>query len=142
MIHHEVTIHLDQPVEQVFAFLMDTSKLSTWQSNLIKSEPLTEGPLRTGSRFREVRRINNKETEIQGEITALEPNKRLETKTATGPQAMVSYSLAPEQGGTRLSYKFSLVTSGLMRLLEPMIASSIKKDTEADFETLKRILKN
>ena len=142
MIRHEVTIHLDRPVEQVFAFLMDTSKLSTWQCNLIKSEQLTEGPLRAGSRFREVRLINNKETEIQGEITALEPNKHFETKTATKPQAMVSYSLDPEQGGTRLKYKFVLITSGLMRLLEPMIASSIKKDTESDFETLKRILEN
>jgi uncharacterized protein YndB with AHSA1/START domain len=142
MIQHEVTIHLNKPVEQVFAFLMDTSKLSTWQSNLIKSEQLTDGPLRTGSRFREVRRINNKEEEIQGEITALEPNKRLETKTVTKPQAMVSYSLDSEPGGTRLRYKFILITSGLMRLMEPMIASSIKKDTEADFETLKRVLEN
>jgi hypothetical protein len=70
MIQHEVTIHLNRPVEQVFAFLLDTGKLSTWQSNLIKSEQLTEGPLRTGSRFREVRRIGKRETEIQGEITA------------------------------------------------------------------------
>ena len=142
MIQHEVTIHLNKPVDQVFAFLMDTSKLSTWQSNLIKSEQLTEGPLRTGSRFREIRRINNKEEEIQAEITALEHNKRLETKTVTKPQAMVSYSLDPEQGGTRLKYKFILITSGLMRLMEPMIASSIKKGTEADFETLKRVLEN
>ncbi|HET6821395.1 MAG TPA: SRPBCC family protein, partial [Anaerolineales bacterium] len=139
MIQHEVSIHLDKPVEQVFAFLMDTGKLATWQSNLIKSEQLTEGPLRAGSRFREVRRINNKETEIEGEITSLEPNRRLETKTFTKPQAMVSYSLDPEQGGTRLRYKFILITNGLMRLLEPVIASSIKKDTEADFETLKRM---
>src|SRR5918996_167622 len=142
MIQHEVSIHLNQPVEQVFAFLVDTGKLSTWQSNLIKSEPLTKGPLRTGSRFREIRRINNKEEEIEAEITALEPNKRLETKTVTKPQARVSYSLDPEQGGTRLKYKFVLETSGLMRLLEPMIARSIKKDTEADFETLKRVLEN
>ena len=142
MIQHEVTIHLDKPVEQVFAFLMDTGKLATWQSNLIKSEQLTEGPLRAGSRFREVRRINNKETEIEGEITSLEPNRCLETKTSTRPQAMVSYSLDPEQGGTRLRYKFILITSGLMRLLEPVIASSIKKDTKADFETLKRMLEN
>jgi uncharacterized protein YndB with AHSA1/START domain len=142
MIQHEVTIHLNKPVEQVFAFLMDTSKLSMWQSNLIKIEQLTEGPLRTGSQFREVRRINNKEEEIQGEITALESNKRLETKTATKPQARVSYSLDPEQGGTRLRYKFVLITSGMMRLLEPIIASSIKKDTQADFEALKRILEN
>jgi hypothetical protein len=53
---------------------------------------------------------------------------------------MVSYALDPEQGGTRLRYKFVLITSGLMRLLEPVISSSIKKDTQADFETLKRIL--
>jgi len=142
MIQHEVTIHLNKPVEQVFAFLLDTSKLATWQSNLIKSEQLTEGPLHTGSRFREVRRINNKEEEIEGEIIALEPNSRLETRTVTKPQAIVSYSLAPEQGGTRLQYKFVLVTSGLMRLLEPVIRSSIKKGTEADFETLKHVLEN
>ena len=142
MIQHEVTIYLDKPVEQVFAFLVDTSRLITWQSNLIKSEQLTEGPLRTGSRFREVRRINNKEEQIEGEITVLEPNKRLETKTVTKPQAMVSYTLEPEQGGTRLHYKFVLETSGPMRLMEPIMASSIKKGSEADFQTLKRILEN
>jgi uncharacterized protein YndB with AHSA1/START domain len=140
MIKHEVTIHLNKPVEQVFAFLTDTSKLTTWQSNLIKSEQLTEGPLRAGSRFREVRRIANKEEEIEAEITVLEPNKRLETKTVTKPQAMVSYILDPEQGGTGLRYKFVLETSGPMRLMEPMMANSIKKGSEADFETLKHIL--
>jgi len=60
MIQHEVTIHLNRPVEQVFAFLMDTSKLSTWQSNLIKTEPLTAGPLRLGILIREVRRLGRR----------------------------------------------------------------------------------
>ncbi|HEX5838826.1 MAG TPA: SRPBCC family protein [Anaerolineales bacterium] len=142
MIQYEVSIHLDRPVDQVFAFLMDTGKLSTWQSNLIKSEPLTEGPLRTGSRFREIRRIQGKESEIEAEITALEPNSRLETRTVSKPQAQVSYSLDTEQGGTRLKYNFTLETSGLMRLLEPIIAKSIRKDTQSDFETLKRVLES
>ena len=142
MIQHEVTIHLNRPVEQVFAFLMDTGKLSTWQSNLIKMEQLTEGPLRAGSRFREVRRLGKKESEIQGEITVFEPNKRFETKTITKPQVTVSYSFEAENGGTRLKHKFVMFTSGLMRLLEPLIASSIKKESESDFETLKHILEN
>ena len=140
MIQHEVTIHLNRPVEQVFSFLMDTGKLSTWQSNLIKMEQLTEGPLRAGSRFREVRRLGRRETEIQAEITAFEPNKRFETKTLTKPQVTVSYSLEAEAGGTRLKHKFVMLTGGLMRIMEPLIASSIKKDTETDFETLKHIL--
>jgi uncharacterized protein YndB with AHSA1/START domain len=142
MIQHEVTIHLNRPVEQVFAFLIDTGKLSTWQSNLIKMEQLTAGPLRAGSRFREVRRLGRRESEIQGEITAFEPNRRFETKTITKPQVMVSYSFEAENGGTRLKHKFVMLTSGLMRLLEPLIAGSIKKESEADFETLKRILEN
>jgi uncharacterized membrane protein len=142
MIQHEVTIHLDRPVEQVFAFLMDTGKLPMWQSNLIKNEPLTQGPLRLGSRFIEVRRIGRKESEIQAEITAFEANKRFETKTLTKPQVTVSYSFEAKNGGTQLKHKFIMLTSGLTRLLEPMIASSIKKESEADFETLKRILEN
>ena len=142
MIQHEVTIHLNRPVEQVFAFLMDTGKLSTWQSNLIKMEQLTEGPLRAGSRFREVRRLGRRDSEIQGEITVFEPNKRFETKTITKPQVTVSYSFEAENGGTRLKHKFVMLTSGLMRLLEPLIAGSIKKESESDFETLKRVLEN
>jgi len=142
MIQHEVTIHLNRPVEQVFAFLMDTGKLSTWQSNLIKTEQITEGPLRAGSRFREVRRLGRRESEIQGEITVFEPNKRFETKTLTKPQVTVSYSFEAEDGGTRLKHKFVMLTSGLMRLLEPLIAGSIKKESASDFETLQRILEN
>jgi uncharacterized protein YndB with AHSA1/START domain len=142
MIQHEVTIHLNRPVEQVFAFLADTGKVSTWQSNLIELKPLTEGPLRVGSRFREIRRLGRKESEIQGEITVFEPNKRFETKTITKPQVTVSYSFEAENGGTRLKHKFVMLTTGLMRLLEPLIAGSIKKESASDFETLKRILEN
>jgi Polyketide cyclase / dehydrase and lipid transport. len=142
MIQHELTIHLNRPVEQVFAFLADTGKVSTWQSNLIELKPLTEGPLHVGSRFREIRRLGRKDSEIQGQVTAFEPNKRLETKTTTKPEVTVSYSFDPENGGTRLRYKFVMLTTGLMRLLEPLIAGSIKKESESDFEALKRILEN
>ena len=142
MIQHEVTIHLNRPVEQVFAFLMDTTQLTTWQTNLIKIDKITEGPLRMGSRFQEVRRRGRKESRIQGEITAFEPNKRFETKTSTKPQVTVSYLLEPEEGGTRVKHKFVMLTSGFMRLLEPMIAKSIREENNMDFENLKRVLEN
>src|SRR5688572_17840451 len=129
MVQHEVSIHLNRPVEQVFAFLIDPGNLRAWQSNLIETEQLTERPLRVGARFREVRRIGRRPAEIQAEITHFEPNKRFSTQTITQPKASVSYTLDPEKGGTRLSYKFVLQTSGMMRLLEPLIAGSIKKES-------------
>src|SRR5262245_51703126 len=142
MIQHEVSIHLNQPVEQVFAFLIDPDNLRTWQSNLIETEQLTESPLRVGTRFREVRQMGRRPTEYQAEITEFEPNKRFATKTLTGPNCWVTYIFEPENGGTRLSYKFVLQTNGIMRLLEPLIAGSIKKDSHSDFETLKSVLES
>jgi len=140
MIQHEVTIHINRPVEQVFAFLADAKNLRTWQSNLVENEQLTEEPLGVGTRFREVRRMGPRQSEIQAEITVFEPNKRFATKTLTKPQVTVNYAFEAEDGGTRLTNKFVMLTSGFMRLLEPLIASSIKKDTDSDFEKLKRVI--
>jgi len=142
MIQHEVSIHLSQPVEHVFAYLIDPVELRAWQSNLIETEQLTENPVRIGTRFREVRQIGGRPTEYQAEIIELEPNKRFTTKTLSGPPCVVSYTFDAKNGGTQLEYKFVLQTSGIMRLLEPMIAGSIKKDTEKDFQKLKQILES
>lgn len=142
MIQHEGTVHLNCPIEQVFAFLMDTTQLTTWQPNLVKIDKLTEGPLRMGSRFQEVRRLGRKESAIQGEIIALEPNKRFETRTLTKPQVTVSYFLEPEEGGTRLKHRFIMLTSGFMRLMEPLIAKSIREESELEFANLKRVLES
>src|SRR5262245_25017369 len=116
MIQHEVSVYLNQPVEQVFTFLVDAGKVTAWQSNLIKLEQITEGPVRLGSRFHEVRRLGRKDSEIYGEVTALEPNRRFETTTLTQPHVIVNYLFAPEGKGTRLTRRFVMLTRGFMRL--------------------------
>lgn len=141
MIQHEVTIHVNRPVEQVFAFLIDPSNLRAWQSNLVETEQLTE-PLQVGTRFREVRQMGPKQAEILAEITAYEPNKHFATRTLSKPQVTVSYSFEPKNTGTQLNYRFVMQTSGIMRLLEPLIAGSIKKDSHSDFGRLKQVLES
>lgn len=142
MIQYETSVLINQPVEKVFAYLADARNLRAWQADLLEHESLTEGPIRVGARFREVRQTGPSKSDFQAEITAFEPNKRFSTKTITGPQATVGYTFHAEQGGTRVTHQFSLQTSGLMRLMEPLMAGSIKKDTEKDFQRLKQILEN
>lgn len=140
MIQHKATVHLNRPVEQVFSFLTDNHNLRMWQSNLIESEQLTDGPMRVGTRIREVRRLGRRPSEIQAEITAFEPNRRFATKTLIEPLVTVSYEFEAEDSGTRLTYTFVMLTRGMMRLLQPLISGSIKKQTAADFEKLKQVL--
>ena len=142
MIQDEVTIHINRPVEQVFTFLADTKNLRSWQSGLVENEQLTEGSIGIGTRFREVRRTGPRNSEIQAEMTDFESNKRFATKTITKQQVTASYTFDEENGGTRITHKFVMITSGFMRLLEPLIAGSMKKDTDSDFEKLKHILEH
>ena len=45
MIHHEISMHLNCPPPEVFAFLADPQKVMLWQPDLVKSEIVTAGPL-------------------------------------------------------------------------------------------------
>ena len=141
MVRHSHTIHIDRPVGQVFAYLAEPAHLRDWQSSLIENRLLTEGPLRAGSRFREVRRTGPGKTELEAEVVVFdEPSGRLSTRTLTKPPVTVSYALDPDAGGTRLRYEFGMRTAGLMRLMEPLTAASIRKDTSADMQRLKSLL--
>ena len=51
MIQHTATMHLNCPVEEVFAFVADHHNLRRWQSNLIGSEQLTDGPVRASAKY-------------------------------------------------------------------------------------------
>jgi uncharacterized protein YndB with AHSA1/START domain len=142
MIQYEISVFISQPIEKVFAYLADARNLRAWQADLIENEQLTEGTIHVGTRFRELRQTGPSKSQIQAEITAFEPNKGFSTKTIVGPQATISYAFNAEQGGTSVVYQFALQTRGFMRLMEPLMAGSIKKDAEADFQKLKHILEN
>ncbi|MGA2322049.1 MAG: SRPBCC family protein, partial [Solirubrobacteraceae bacterium] len=47
------TVEIARPPDEVFAFVTDPSKLSAWQ-DAEEVQQLTEGPVRAGTRFREV----------------------------------------------------------------------------------------
>ena len=140
MIQHTTSVHVQRPIEDVFAFIADGHNLTTWQHAVLEHEDLSEGPLGVGSRFREVRHVNGKPTEILAHITAYEANKRFATYTETEPLVTVRYEFASEHGGTRVDYTFVMETHGVMRVMEPLIARSIKKGASQDFETLKQVL--
>jgi hypothetical protein len=142
MIKHEITIQVNRPVEAVFAFVTDGHNLAKWQADLMEHESLTSEPPCVGSRFREVRQIRGRPTEIRAHITEFEVNRRFATQTETFPQVNVSYSIQPENSGTRINYEFVMKASGLMRLIEPMISGSIIKGSKADLEKLKHVLES
>lgn len=142
MITNEASILINRPVEQVFAFLSDPQNRSKWQANLVKSEKVTDGSVRLGTRLREFRQMGRREVETHVEVTSLESNQRFSTKTITKPLVTDNYMFESENGGTRIRHQYTMTTSGIMRLLEPLIAGSVKNGLNESFENLKRLLES
>ena len=57
MITLERTDTIERPIEEVWAFAHDLSKSSLWQTTLIESTQLNDGPFRVGTRISETRRF-------------------------------------------------------------------------------------
>src|SRR2546422_8347853 len=118
----ERSIVIDRPVDDVWNYVHDPSKDVTWQSTLIESEQLTDGPVGVGTKVREVRQFLGIRIEMAWEVTEFEPTSRSSIKGISGPVPLSgSYVLAPLNGGTSLTVLGELDAHGLFKLAEPVL---------------------
>jgi hypothetical protein len=103
-------------------------------------EPLQPGPWRQGLEFREVRRIGPRPVEVRSRIAAFDPGRGMDLESLTGPSFRGHWRLSPVEGGTRLKWNGELASSGLMRVLAPLIQRQFRQTTAANFARLKDVL--
>ena len=141
IIRNRVIIH--RPVNDVFAFVTDPTTTPQWQANLVRSEVLTPGPMRAGTRVLEVRRLGNAERQAEWEITDYEPPTRrgYVYPAGFGPIRQQGVStFEPTEGGTLLSFTAFIEAPFPFNLLLPLLARLMQRQNDKSFATLKRVL--
>ena len=137
----ERSIVIERPIDEVWEFVHDPTKDAMWQSMLVESQQLTEGPLRVGTRRREVRQFLGLRIEMNLELTEYEPNRRSSLKAVSGPIPLSgSYLLEAVDGATRLTAAGELDAHGLFKLAEPVFARITGRELEANLGHLKDLL--
>ena len=71
----ERSIVIDRPVNEVFNFVHEPRNDASWQTTLIESTQVDDGPLRVGTQIRERRRFLGIQVEMTKEITEFEPTE-------------------------------------------------------------------
>lgn len=140
MVTNELSITINRPVEEVFAYVSDAQNGPIWQKELLESHRLTDGPVGVGTQYAGVRKFMGRKVESVMEYTTYEPNKKVEYKSISGSPFVQTYLFESSGEGTQLTTRLEVETSGLMGLAEPLIASGIKKEVDASFVILKDIL--
>jgi hypothetical protein len=144
MITNQMAITINRPLAEVFAYVSDLQNSPQWQKGLLEVRRISEVPLGTGAQYMDVRKFKggrNVESVIQ--CTTYEPDKKIVLKTISSSWPYEdTYLFESVAGGTRLTNRLALQTSGLMAMAGPLISAGLRLDMKANFATLKDMLEN
>ncbi len=142
MIDFTIETEIARPPEEVFAFATDPAQLPRWQTNAVSAVPEEPGPLRVGSRLREVHRgPGGREIESLVEVSALEPDRAFALRMLEGPLPVdADLHFEPAGAGTRLRFRVHGQPGGAKRLLQPLLRLALKRQFRQHCEDLKRVL--
>jgi uncharacterized membrane protein len=139
----ERSIVIDRPIGEVWEYVNDPSNDVTWQSTLLESEQLTDGPVGVGMRVREVRQFLGVRIETAWEVKEYEPTSRSSIESVSGPVPFKgSYVLESVNGGTKLTVVGELDAHGLFKLAEPVFARMTARELESNLGHLKDLLES
>jgi uncharacterized protein YndB with AHSA1/START domain len=142
MIHIEHSIQIDRPRGEVFAYLTDPSHLPAWQKGIAEVKLLDAGPVRIGWRFEETVRSGFVKFRMTCTVTDLKSGERFGLDAVSnGPfDCKARYDLQATGGGTRLTFVGTARLKGLWRLLQPMLARELTRETRGELEALKTLV--
>jgi uncharacterized protein YndB with AHSA1/START domain len=110
------TVEIARAPEHVFAFMIDPAKLSVWQ-DAEHVQQLSDGPVRAGTRFREVHKTMGRRRVELTEVVECDPGRVFHIRVVEGPPVDGRWELAPTPGGgTRLTLTPFAHLGGRMRI--------------------------
>ena len=138
MIEH--SIEVDRPAEDVFAYLDQLERHREWQAQIVSATLESDGPVRVGTRVREIRRIGGREQDASYEITEHDPPRRSAFRGIAGPvRPLGRVTVEPIGDGSRarVSIEFTLVGHGIGKLIAPLARMQARKSIVESQERLK-----
>jgi len=137
----ELSIVINRPVEEVFAFVSNPENNPMWSSVSKEVKITSAGPIGVGTTYRSVVAFLGRRMEGEVEFTEYEPNRSFAQKTRSGPVPVESrVTFERVEGGTRVTNTQVAEPGGFFKLAEPLLVSMIKRQFEADFANLKDLL--
>src|ERR1700737_2408946 len=142
MIQFTVQTEIARPPAEVFAYVTDPTKLATWQTNTVSAIAETDGPLGIGTRVREVHRApGGKQLASLVEVSEYEPDRVFALRMLEGALPIhARITFEPTELGTRVQLDAYGQPSGPMRLAQPLLRLTLKRQFAGYCATLKEVL--
>jgi uncharacterized membrane protein len=136
----ELSVVINRPLEECFAYLTDLANDLEWRREWIDAENTTHGPHGVGARYRLTGALLGRRIATEYEAIAYEPNRLAAWKAVSGPLPLIfSRAFESVEGGTRVTMHYE-GDGGLLKLAGPLVAGIGRRQLEGDFPKLKQQL--
>lgn len=143
MIEFMIETEIERPVADVFAYVTDPERLATWQSNTVSAAQEGDGPLGLGTRLREVHRAGGRELKSLVEVSEYEPDRAFALHVVEGALPVdARITLEPTESGTLMRFGAHGQPTGALRLAQPLLRRTLKRQFAGHCATLKQVLEN
>jgi uncharacterized protein YndB with AHSA1/START domain len=136
----EVQAVIDQPVERVFAYLVNPLLWRDFAPACVMRRPLSGGHPRVGARWESADRIGPFTVRFVDELAELEPNRRVVWRSSAPWNARVEYACEPDPAGTRIRATYGGAMSGALRPLAIVPRPVMGWILAQDFRRLRGVL--
>ena len=137
----ETSIVMNQPVEEVFAFVSNPENIPKWSSLGREVKITSAGPIGVGTTYRSVVAFLGRRIEGETEFTEYVPNCSFAEKSTSGPFPIENRTTFERvDGGTRVTFTTVAEPSGFFKLAEPLLMSLLKRQYQADLANLKDLM--
>jgi uncharacterized membrane protein len=132
MITQEAQIVIDCPVEEVFTYLANPENHPQWETVVVDSKLITNGPLRVGSKFKESVKLMGPPIEVVCTIIEYGYPRVVAFRSDTSSKTQYEghINLEPAGNSTSLSFTGTNQFGGMWRLFEPFLGVEMKKEVE------------
>lgn len=137
-----VSIEVDRPAAEVFAYATDPTKFAQWQEGVVSGSMQHASVPAIGDRCLTVRRIGGRERPSRSELVRFDPPRAWSVRGVDGPiRALVDVDVEPlAQDRARIAIAVDFEGHGVGKLLVPLV---VRRQARAEMpENLTRLKRN
>ncbi len=139
MLKIEIAVDINRPVDEVFAYMDDPTKLPEWNSIVEEARP-SETPVRRGTMVSTRARFLGRKIESTFEVIEHVPNQKFVQRADKPFPSTITNVFEAAGTGTRVKAVLEVDPGGFFKLGEPILARIAKKQFQAQLDTVKELL--
>lgn len=141
MIRSESSVKISKPAAALFAIVADFARAPAWLEGCVLLKLAAGGVMAPGAGLQYVYRQGSRPGEMDGRITALEPDRRLTMQfTDRKFEVEMDIALSEEHGDTRVTHAITITPKTFGgRLMAPLIRLGNRRQVKMNLIRLKRL---